>query len=81
MALLTWLLPVFHPDANLTPPYTAGFTIAIAIAVGVAWAQARQYKRYQVEELAATAAYWDHRCRTQPRPDATSQSDPTPPPG
>ena len=75
MALLAWLLPVFHPSANLDPPYIAGFTIAIAVAVAVAWTQARQYKRYQVEELAATAAYWDHRCQSR-----TSQSDPAPPP-
>ena len=66
MAMLAWLLPVFHPASGLAPPYIAGFTIAIAVAVAVAWTQARQYKRYQVEELAATAAYWEHRLKAAP---------------
>jgi hypothetical protein len=72
MALLSWLLPVFHPASGLEPPYIAGFAIAIAAAVALSWNQARQYKRYQIEELAATAAYWHQRSRvaqTKP-PDA-----------
>jgi hypothetical protein len=76
MALLFWLLPVFHPESGLEPPYVAGFAIAIAAAVALAWNQARQYKRYQIEELAATAAYWHERSQsgeravpTKPRPE------------
>lgn len=61
IAMLLWLLPVFHPESGLSPPYVIGFTVAILVAVAVAWNQARQYKRYQVEELAATAAYWHQR--------------------
>lgn len=64
IALLTWLLPVFHPASGLEAPYVVGFTVAIGTSVAVAWSQARQYKRYQVEELAATAAYWEHRSKS-----------------
>ncbi len=72
IALLTWLLPVFHPASGLAPGYVVGFTFVILVAVAVAWNQARQYKRYQVEELAATAAYWQERSRA-PRADATAR--------
>jgi hypothetical protein len=77
IALLTWLLPVFHPDSGLDPPYIVGFTIAIGASVAVSWSQARQYKRYQVEELAATAAYWNHRSRTPPVEAETKPDVPT----
>ena len=71
IALLSWLLPVFHPASGLEPAYIVIFTVFIAVSVALAWNQARQYKRYQVEELAATAAYWHHRLQSQQqKPDS-----------
>jgi len=55
-AALVWLLPV----ASLETPVPVRVLLAVGLAFSalLAWRQASMYHRYQVDELAATAAHW-----------------------
>ena len=56
-AALVWILPVV--GLSDTPvPVRAALTVGLVFSALLAWRQASMYHRYQVDELAATAAHW-----------------------
>ena len=55
-AALLWLLPVWK--LGVPVPVTAALTLLLVASALLAWRQASMYHRYQVDELAATAAHW-----------------------
>jgi hypothetical protein len=62
IAALVWLLPVWKP-VYLEPGTVAIvgavlWTVAIVVALYFCWHRAREYKRYQIEEIVATVAHW-----------------------
>ncbi len=72
MAALAWTLPVWGLEG--TSPYMRVTLISALLAAALlSWRQAVQYHRYQVDELAATAAHWHHTRSTSD--DATSEDD------
>lgn len=62
IAALVWLLPVWQ--AFVAAPglasggWAALWSTAILVALASCWHRAREYKRYQIEELVATVAHW-----------------------
>jgi len=62
IAALVWLLPVWKPvyhDPSTVPIVGAAlWTVAILVALYFCWDRAREYKRYQIEEIVATVAHW-----------------------
>lgn len=58
VAAVLWILPVSGLDAPLWIRAILG--AILLVAVGLSWRQAREYHRYQIGELAATAAYWQN---------------------
>lgn len=62
IAALVWLLPVWQ--GFLAAPTVASgawalsWSGAILVALLACWHRAREYKRYQIEELVATVAHW-----------------------
>lgn len=56
-AALVWILPV--AGLSDTPvPVRAALSLGLVFSALLAWRQASMYHRYQVDELAATAAHW-----------------------
>lgn len=56
-AALVWILPV--TGLSGTPvPVRAALSVGLVFSALLAWRQASMYHRYQVDELAATAAHW-----------------------
>ncbi len=55
-AALLWLLPIW--DVGAPAPVTAALALLLVASALLAWRQASMYHRYQVDELAATAAHW-----------------------
>jgi hypothetical protein len=66
-AALLWLLPVVELDAPL--PVRGLLVVGLLAASLLAWRQASMYHRYQVDELAATAAHWGQQ-QLSPEPPA-----------
>lgn len=62
IAALVWLLPVWQKavqEQSLTGlAWAVVWTSAIAVGLLACWDRAREYKRYQIEELVATVAHW-----------------------
>jgi hypothetical protein len=62
IAGLVWLLPVwkgFYAAPGLkSGGWAALWTAAIVLVLLACWHRAREYKRYQIEELVATVAHW-----------------------
>ncbi len=61
-AALLWLLPLW--DLGAPAPVTAVLAVLLLASALLAWRQASMYHRYQVDELAATAAHW-HAARVE----------------
>lgn len=60
IAVLMWLLPI-GASTEASAASVAGSALWIVLIVGslvACWHRAREYKRYQVEELVATIAHW-----------------------
>ena len=62
IAGLVWLLPVWK-GVYAAPGVASGgwaalWTTAIGLGLWACWHRAREYKRYQIEELVATVAHW-----------------------
>ncbi len=65
VAVMMWLLPLWGPLLD-KPGAQQGSDWAVAVGLSLAtfvatyycWRRAREYKRYQVEELVATVAHW-----------------------
>jgi len=66
-AALLWLLPVWYFDTGII--LRVVLSVLLVSAALVAWRQASMYHRYQIEELAATAAYWHTEGDTPPPVD------------
>ncbi|MEM6992620.1 MAG: hypothetical protein AAF721_19055 [Myxococcota bacterium] len=63
IALLAWLWPlgaslVLAPDAGLGGPASVVLAIGLVVSAFFCWRQAAEYRRYQVDELVATAVHW-----------------------
>jgi hypothetical protein len=62
IAAFVWLLPVWQKvgqQGTLAGVGWAGlWTVAIFVALAACWHRAREYKRYQIEEIVATVAHW-----------------------
>ncbi len=62
IAALVWLLPVWKAWFDEPGPRrlleAVLWTVAIVVALGFCWHRAREYKRYQIEEIVATVAHW-----------------------
>lgn len=62
VAALVWLLPVWqravHVQTTTELVWAGLWTVLIAVALLACWHRAREYKRYQIEEIVATVAHW-----------------------
>lgn len=62
IAALVWLLPVWKAwyvePGQGTLVEAVLWSVAIVVALGFCWHRAREYKRYQIEEIVATVAHW-----------------------
>jgi hypothetical protein len=63
IAAFVWLLPVWQQTVQQGwSPASLGWsvvwTMAILAALVACWHRAREYKRYQIEEIVATVAHW-----------------------
>ncbi len=72
-AALLWLLPVWQLEEP-TPIFKLALSAGLLFSSLLAWRQASMYHRYQVDELAATAAHWHTARSDDAAADAESQA-------